>query len=389
MSRVDELIAEHCPDGVEYRALGEVMKYEQPTKYLVSSADYGNDFSVPVLTAGQTFVLGYTNESHGIYEASQTSPVVIFDDFTTAFKWVDFPFKAKSSAMKMLTETDDPAVLLKYLYYVMQTIRFEPRNHARQWIGTFSRFRVPVPPLPVQQEIVSILDQFTALEAELEAELEARRKQYEYYRRELLKDLLTIGSDWSNLGQISTKVSSGGTPSTGNDAYYEGAIPWLRTQEVDFNVVTSTSMTITDVGLENSAANWVPADTVIVAMYGATAAKVAVAGIALTTNQACCNLQIDESKADYRFVYHWIASSYLKLKSLGEGSQSNLNAKKVRNFPIPVPPLEEQRRIVAILDEFDALVNDISVGLPAELAARRKQYEYYRDKLLTFEEKKS
>jgi len=185
---------------------------------------------------------------------------------------------------------------------------------------------------------------------------------------------------------VSSKVSSGGTPPSGREAYYGGDIPWLRTQEVDFGPVYSTSITITEDGLRNSSAKWIPEHSVIVAMYGATAAKAAINEIPLTTNQACCNLQIDPMQADYRYVFFWVASQYERLRSLGEGSQSNLNAKKVKDFPIPVPPLEKQREIVALLDKFDALVNDLSTGLPAELAARRKQYEYYRDKLLTFKE---
>ena len=145
-------------------------------------------------------------------------------------------------------------------------------------------------------------------------------------------------------------------------------------------------MTITEAGLRNSSAKWIPANCVIVAMYGATAAKVAINGIPLTTNQACCNLEVDPEVANYRYVFHWISHEYERLKALGEGSQSNLNAKKVKNYPIPIPPLEEQERIVAILDKFDALVNDLSCGLPAEIKARRQQYEHYRDRLLTFNE---
>ena len=104
-------------DGVEveWKELGDVAAYEQPTKYLVKSKNYNDDYSTPVLTAGKTFVLGYTNETEGIYKASE-SPVIIFDDFTTANKWVDFDFKAKSSAMKMITSTDESKFLLKYIY---------------------------------------------------------------------------------------------------------------------------------------------------------------------------------------------------------------------------------------------------------------------------------
>ena len=185
---------------------------------------------------------------------------------------------------------------------------------------------------------------------------------------------------------IARSVTSGGTPSTGRPDYYDGEIPWLRTQEVDYNVIESTGVSITEDGLRNSSAKWVPANCVIVAMYGATAAKVAINGIPLTTNQACCNLEIDPTQANVRYVFHWLSHEYLRLKALGEGSQSNLNAKKVKAFPIAVPPLDEQERIVAILDKFDALVNDLSYGLPAEIKARQTQYEYYRDKLLTFEE---
>ena len=103
MSRLEKLIQELCPDGIEYSTFGEIVNYEQPTKYIVSSTDYNDEYQTPVLTAGQTFILGYTDETEGIYEASKEKPVIIFDDFTGAIKWVDFPFKVKSSAMKMLT----------------------------------------------------------------------------------------------------------------------------------------------------------------------------------------------------------------------------------------------------------------------------------------------
>ena len=186
MSKIEKLIAELCPEGVQFRELGSLLDYEQPGKYLVDSTAYDDIYETPVLTAGQTFILGYTDETKGIYPASPNEPVVIFDDFTTAFKWVDFPFKAKSSAMKMLTLKKSVQSTLKYVYYAMQTILYAPQDHARQWIGTYSQFLIPLPPLEVQQEIVKILDAFTELESELEAELKARRQQYAYYRDRLL-----------------------------------------------------------------------------------------------------------------------------------------------------------------------------------------------------------
>jgi type I restriction enzyme S subunit len=140
MSRFDDLIGQFCRDGVPFRPLGDLVDYEQPGRYLVASKSYDDAYPTPVLTAGQTFILGHTNETNGIYPAAPDSPVVIFDDFTTAFKWVSFPFKAKSSAMKILTPKADGVASLRYVYYAMQTIDYAPRDHARQWIGTYSQF---------------------------------------------------------------------------------------------------------------------------------------------------------------------------------------------------------------------------------------------------------
>lgn len=192
------------------------------------------------------------------------------------------------------------------------------------------------------------------------------------------------------LGEVSKKVCSGGTPSTKHPEYYEnGDIPWVRTQDIGYQLITEPSMSITQAGLDNSAAKYIPANCVIVAMYGATAAKAAMNMVPVTTNQACCNLEINEEIALPRYVFHWVASQYLNIKMLGEGSQSNISAKKVRDYLIPVPPLAEQQRIVDILDRFDALTTSLTDGLPAEIDARRQQYEYYRDKLLDFPRKAS
>lgn len=183
-------------DGAEidWVPLENVTQYQQPTRYLVDSTEYREEFETPVLTAGKTFVLGYTDEKDGIYPASE-APVIIFDDFTTANKWVDFDFKAKSSAMKMITADDEANVLLKYIYYWMNT---QPSglvegDHKRQWISRYSKKKIPIPcpdnpkkSLAIQAEIVRILDRFTELTAELTAELELRQQQYEYYRDLLL-----------------------------------------------------------------------------------------------------------------------------------------------------------------------------------------------------------
>ena len=177
--------------NVIWRKLGEVAEYEQPTAYLVKDTEYKDDYPTPVLTAGKTFILGYTNETEGIYEASK-HPTIIFDDFTTALRWVDFDFKAKSSAMKMITSKDESVCLLKYIYYWLCTLpsALVEGDHKRQWISNYANKDFPLPPLSVQSRIVEILDKFDALTNSitegLPLEIKLRRQQYEYYREQLL-----------------------------------------------------------------------------------------------------------------------------------------------------------------------------------------------------------
>ena len=143
MSKLEQLIKELCPDGVEWKTLGEVTKYEQPAKYLVNSNNYNNNFKTPVLTAGKTFVLGYTDETEGVYKALE-NPAIIFDDFTTANKWVDFDFKVKSSAMKIITSKNE--AVLRYIYYCLNTLPNElvGGDHKRQWISNFSNKKINI-----------------------------------------------------------------------------------------------------------------------------------------------------------------------------------------------------------------------------------------------------
>ena len=188
---------------------------------------------------------------------------------------------------------------------------------------------------------------------------------------------------------VATKVSSGGTPLKARTEYYGGDIPWLRTQEVVFNEIRTTEKTITEEGLNNSSAKWIPANCVIVAISGATAGRCAVNKIPLTTNQHCCNFEINPSIANYKYVFYWVKSQYEILKGMGQGARNDLSVSIISKYPIPILSLKEQQRIVDILDRFDKLCNDISEGLPAEIEARKKQYEYYRDKLLTFKEKEA
>lgn len=139
-------------DQWEQSKLGDILKYEQPTEYIVKSTEYKDNFDVPVLTAGQSFILGYTNETEGVKNADSSNPIIIFDDFTTSIHYVDFPFKVKSSAMKLLTlkvETDN----LNFIYNLMTNLKFVPQNHERHWISKFTKFKVSVPITEEQNRI--------------------------------------------------------------------------------------------------------------------------------------------------------------------------------------------------------------------------------------------
>lgn len=297
-------------------------------------------------------------------------------------------------------------LLGKYFAYFTQTEEFasEKRKYAK---GTkvidvsatdMAKINIPIPcpdnpkkSLKIQAEIVRILDAFTELTAELTAELNMRKKQYNYYRDQLLS--FEEGDfEWMTLGDVTKKWYSGGTPTAGKPEFYEGGnIPWLRTQEVKFSDVSETEVFITPAALKNSSAKWIPENCVIIAISGATAGRSAINKIPLTTNQHCGCLEIDDKKALYRYVFHWVSFNYENIKALGQGARGDLNSTIIKNFRLPVPyandpekSLVEQARIVAILDKFDTLTTSLQEGLPREIELRQKQYEYYRDLLLNF-----
>lgn len=188
-------------------------------------------------------------------------------------------------------------------------------------------------------------------------------------------------SEWKDvrLGDLCYKVCSGGTPKSTCSAYYDGGtIPWLNTKEINYNRIYQTESHITEEGLNNSSAKWIDANSVIVAMYGATAGRVAVAKIPMTTNQACCNLMIDKSKADYNFIYYYLSNNYKHLLSMANGAaQQNLNAQVIKDFIVSLPEIDEQHRISSFLSSLDdkiAVNRRICENLEAQAQALFKHW---------------
>ena len=172
------------------------------------------------------------------------------------------------------------------------------------------------------------------------------------------------------LEDICTRICSGGTPKSGNSEYYEGGkIPWLNTGEINFNRIRETENFITEEGLNSSSAKWVKPQAVVIAMYGATAGRSAITEIPLTTNQACCNLEIDAAIADYRYVFYWLEQNFENVAGLANGgAQQNLSAKVIRQIDVNLPDLLEQRAIADFLSFIDDKV-EINSKLNGYLAA--------------------
>ena len=381
MTKLEKLIEDLCPDGVEYKEIGSVVDYEQPTKYIVENTNYDDSYSIPVLTAGQTFILGYTNEENGVYQASMEKPVIIFDDFTGAFKWVDFPFKVKSSAMKILT-ADASSTFIRYIYHVMGFLNFTSDEHKRLWISTYSQFKIPVPPIEVQEEIVRILDSFTEYIEELKAELKARKQQYSYYRgslldfnknsfpklRKMVEEMCPDGVEYKKVKDI-VAINRG-----------KRLTKKELSNEYTYDVYHGSKDTPLGRYKESNA----PMNTTIIVNTGG------IGGVKYIEKDFWCSdgsFWLGKSEAiNSKFLYYCLIGQEQYFASQKRvGGVPTIDKVVVTDFKIPVPPIEIQNEIVRILDEFDEICNNVQKGLPSEIEAREKQYEFYRDNLLTFQ----
>lgn len=376
MGKIDELIKQFCPDGVQKVPLGDVLDYEQPSKYIVKSTEYDNSYNIPVLTAGKGFLLGYTNEQAGVYAASEENPTIIFDDFVTSFHWVDFPFKVKSSAMKMLT-CKNKGNSFRFIYYAMCEIGFVAKEHSRHWISVYSKIEIPLPPLAVQKKIVEILDTFTGMTDNLQKELEQRQKQFEYYRNQLLvfKDgkikNITIGKV-GDIGKICMckRIMKSQTNTVCGIPFYK-----IGTFGKDADAYISK-----DVFEEYKKLYSYPKKGDVLMSASGTIGRTVVFDGKPSYFQDSNIVWVDNNEKkvlnSYLKYYYQIA----KWETQG-GTIKRLYNSLLASTEIIYPSLDKQQEIVDKLDTFEALISNIK----QEIELRQKQYEYYREKLLTFE----
>lgn len=388
MSRIDDLIAEYCPDGVKHQTLGEIgefirgngiqkrdfrdsgfgcIHYGQIYTYYGLFADHTKSFIDPNLAEKRKkaykgdLVIATTSENE--------------EDVCKACAWLGEEPIAISGDAYIFRHHQNP----KYISYCFQSELFQSQK--KKYItgtkvlrvngGAMAKIHVPIPPLPVQEEIVRILDSFSSLEAELEAELEARRKQYAYYRDELLTFdrervlVITVGELCDiNRGRVMSKgyleKHRGAYPVYSSQTANNGRFGFINSYDYDGEYITWT----TD---------------------GANAGSVFYHDEKFSITNVCGLLRIKDSRVRAKYLKYVLDVTAKQYVNTGMGNPK-LMSNVMKQIKVGIPSLAEQDRIISILDRFDKLTNDLSSGLPAEIEARRKQYKYYRDRLLSFDE---
>ena len=392
MNKIEELIDKYCPNGIKEVQLESIVDYLQPTKYIVKNDNYDSTCGIPVLTAGKSFILGYTNEKNNVFNAKQDN-IILFDDFTCAIQWVDFDFKVKSSATKFLLSKDQSICNLKYVFYWMknQNIDENTLEHKRHWIQDFSKRMIPLPPLEIQNEIVHILDTFTELITELITELKHRKIQYQYYLDDIFLCLSNPDSKECNtkFSKLIKQLCPNGVEFVKlkdiciiNKGKQLNKDKLLDIKEGKYPVMN---------GGINPSGYWneynALSNTITISQGGASAGYINWMNSNFFAGAHCYYLTESVTRINYKFLYYILKNNQENLMNSKHGDAiPGLNKEKIENILIPLPPIGIQNKIINILDQFNDLTNSISLGLPKEIELRKQQYEYYRNKLLTFKQ---
>lgn len=406
MSRLEELIQELCPNGVKFLPISEIGTLTRGKRFVHADAV---DEGVPCIHYGEIYTYyGLSTVATKSFVREEIAPklryahkndVIIVGagenniDIGIGVAYLGDDEVAIHDACYILTHEMNP----KYISYCLRTNDYH--KQIKKYVSSgkicsisakgIGRAVIPVPPLEVQREIVRILDHFTELTTELTTELAARKKQYEYYRDQLLNKKRD-SVEWVSLSDLG-KWSGGKTPSMAKTNYWDkGKIPWISSKDMKASTLVDTQDHITEQAIKEASMTISPKNCIaIVTRSGILKHTFPVAYVPFeTTVNQDIKILSTNSNVLPRYAFHVIQGNSKgilnKTKKQG-GTVDSLEFQKVLNYKVPLPSLEEQQRIVDILDRFDTLCNDLTAGLPAEIEARQKQYEYYRDKLLTFE----
>ena len=393
MSKIEELIQQYCPDGVEYVKLGEVAEVCRGVRVVKKQL---SDSGYPVFQ-NCLAPMGYFDKTNCKGETTY----IICAGAAGSIGYTKEDCWAADDCQYIKCSGN---IINKYIYYCLLTnqnillSKVRKASIPRLSPNVIKDLSIPIPPLEVQEEIVRILDKFSLLTAELtaelEAELELRKKQYDFYRNQLLSfDSDSDTVQWKKLGEVcEIKGRIGFRGYTKNDLVNEpeGAITLSPSNLINGRISYEKCTYISWTKYYESPEIMAEVGDVV---FTKTASVGKTAYIENMPKEMTINPQLvllKKFKGNSKYLSYILKASFFQnevMKITGVGSVPNVSQSSLAEISIPIPPLSEQQRIVDILDRFDALVNDLSAGLPAEIEARRKQYEYYRDTLLTFKRK--
>ena len=416
MNRLEELIRQLCPDGVECRRLGEIVEIRSGWGF--PNKEQGKkQGDVPFFKVGDMNTPGnelYMVSSQNYVDNSTVGRLkckpapagtIVFPKIGAAISTNKKRILVCKSCYdnNVMGLISSPCLQSKYLYYLIDSVdlmNFADYSGAMPSIrkSTLEKYSIPVPPMKIQQEIVRILDQFTELTAELNAELTAeltaRKKQYEYYLDNLLCKEICKETSVSNIVQLGEVCSffngDRGKNYPSQSDYIAFGIPFINAGDLEHgSVLIEKCKKISVQKFHSMGGAKLQKGDILYCLRGSIGKNgifngnygtIASSLVAIRPHPNVCS----------KYIYYLLNSQLEKKQRICKdngAAQPNLSAQSVKNYRFPLPPLSEQRRIVSILDRFDALCNDLTSGLPAEIEARKKQYEYYRDKLLTFKKK--
>ena len=366
--KVPELRFKGFTDDWEERKLGEIFNYEQPTKYIVKSTEYDDNFNTPVLTAGKSFLLGYTDEISGIKNATVENPVVIFDDFTTDSHYVDFPFKIKSSAMKLLSLNDNSDNFY-FMFNTLKNIKYVPQSHERHWISKFSSFVIYKPSQEEQQKIGSFFKQLDDTIALHQRKLDLLKEQKKGFLQKMFPKngekvpelrFAEFADDWEErkLGEIA--------PLRGGFAFKSSkfrntGVPIVRISNILSSGEVGGDFVYYD-EQDKDDKYILPDKSAVLAMSGATTGKVSILSQTdydkVYQNQRVGYFQSVEN-IDYGFISTIVRSELfvMQLDSvLVSGAQPNVSSKEIDSFNFMIPSYEEQQKIGSFFKQLDETI---------------------------------